>query len=167
MANGFSRALAAVRKARKSNGDPLSGLEAEAQGIVDKAARTRETANVTGNLLDAYGYAIWINGEMVRRGYATPVPTSSEKHKGWSKYGIEANTGRGYVDDFLDSYSAPRKGVHLVVVNAAYYARILEEGAQGRPDRPLSTKYRIITQISNDMAGLARRYGGNVEHINY
>lgn len=141
-------------------------LESEGRRVAREAMNTAETQRRSGNQADAFGFAVFHGGKEIRRGYANSSPVSSSRHRGWSKHGIPADTGRGYIDSFLDGYTPPQDGWHLVVVNAAYYTRILEAGAQGRPKRQLSAKYRIISQITDDMDRLASKYGGRLSGIN-
>lgn len=164
---GFKGIYARIAKARSQSLSQMANtLASEGLRIAKDAEATAETQKRSGNQSDAFGYAVYLDGREMRRGYANPSPVSSVPHKGWEKHGIPADTGRGYLDSFLDTYVPPKKGFHLVVVNAAYYTRILEEGAQGRPKRRLSTKYRIISQITDDMDRLAAKYGGTMTGIN-
>lgn len=128
-------------------------LATEGQKIVNKAYWSKEAKDVSGTMHDAYGYAVYYKGQEKRRGYAAGGQMSSEVHHGWKKKGIPADTGRGYLDSFFNSYKSQvtRKGFVLICVNAVYYAQILEDGAQGRPSRSISTRYRIISQISDSM----------------
>ena len=164
---GFKGIYARIAKARSQSLSRMADvLAAEGLRIAKDAESTSETQKRSGNQSDAFGYAVYLDGKEMRRGYANAAPTSSGPHKGWEKHGIPADTGRGYLNTFLDTYAAPKSGFHLVVVNAAYYTRILEEGAQGRPKRKLSAKYRIISQITDDMDRLASKYGGTMTGIN-
>lgn len=120
-------------------------LLAEGLKIIREEARRNNTIPRSLNMMDAYGTAVYVKGKMVRVGYVNDTPRSREIHKGWSKYGISDDTGRGYLDDFFKDYNADPFGIELVCVNAVYYAQILEEGAQGRPSVSVSRKYRIIS----------------------
>lgn len=135
-------------------------LAAEGQKIVNEAYWRKEAKDRSGTMHDAYGYAVYHDGVIKKRGYAAGGRMSSEVHPGWAKHGIPADTGRGYVDSFFDNYKSQvsPKGFVLVCVNAAYYAQILEDGAQGRPKRNISTRYRIISQISDSMYDLRRMF---------
>ena len=164
---GFRSILSRVQKAKASLSDNVCDMLArEGERIVTEANRSAEAQNRSGNMADAYGYAVYLNGRMMRKGYANDTPTSDVPHKGWDKHGIPSDTGRGYLDSFFESYIAPERGYHLVVVNAAYYSRILEEGAQARPRRQIATKYRIISQMTDEMDGLASKYHGEMTTIN-
>lgn len=164
---GFSGIYSRIRSARASLSVAVADLLArEGQRIASEANRSAEAQNRSGNMADAFGYAVYLDGKEIRRGYANDAPTSDGPHRGWEKHGIPADTGRGYVDTYLDSYDAPERGYHLVVVNAAYYSRILEEGAQARPRRQVATRYRIISQMTDEMDALALKYRGELMAIN-
>lgn len=164
---GFQKILSRIRQAKAGRYDAVAdALAREGEKIVDEAMRSAEVTYRSGNMADAFGYAVFHNGKEVRRGYANNAPTAAEAHKGWAKHGIPADTGRGYLDTYFDSYIAPASGFHLVVVNAIYYTRILEAGAQARPKRRLATRYRIISQIADDMDRLASKYRAELTGIN-
>lgn len=137
-------------------------LSKEGQDIIDRAYLSKETRDRSGTQHDAYGYAVYNKGRLLKKGYASGGRMSSKVHHGWPKHNIPADTGRGYLESFFEDYgkSISGKGLVLVCVNAAYYSQILEEGAQGRPSRQLSVKYRIISQISGEMRALAGQLGG-------
>lgn len=139
-------------------------LSKEGQDIVDRAYLTKETRDRSGTQHDAYGYAVYSGGRLVRKGYASGGRMSSKVHHGWPKHNIPADTGRGYLESFFADYgrNVRSSGIVLVCVNAAYYSQILENGAQGRPGKQLSVKYRIISQISGDMRALAGQLKGSV-----
>lgn len=164
---GFAGILSEIRRLQVRQVSKIAdSLAAEGKRIVSEAERTAEVTYRSGNMADAFGYSVFFNGNEIRRGYANDSPTSSGVHKGWEKHGIPADTGRGYLDDFFNTYSPPKSGFHLVVVNAVYYTRILEAGAQARPERPLATKYRIISQMAGSMDNLAAKYGAELKGIN-
>lgn len=141
----------------------ISLLAKEGEAMIEEAAKTKDTKVDTGNQLDAYGYAIYYNGELKLVGYLDPVTQSTRAHKGWKAMGISDNTGRGWLADFTQKYQVPRNGKFvLVVVNAAFYTDILERGA-GR----LTKKYRVISQVSSMADRVARKYKGTSTLFNY
>ena len=139
-------------------------LADEGKKVIDKAAKTNTTRPGSKNMMDAYGAAVYYYGKRVRTVYVNPTPQSTETHKGWKKHNIPSNTGRGYLESWFNSYK-PKGSLELVCVNAVYYSQILEEGAQGRPRRSTSTKYRIISQTYSDMSSLAGKYKGKLSII--
>ena len=137
-------------------------LAAQGQRMVDEAYRSKDAQDRSGNMHDAYGWAVYVNGSVVRKGDAG-TQMSQEIHKGWAKHGIPADTGRGYLEEFFATYQdVPQKGMALVVVNAVYYASILEEGAQGRPAVQQATQYRIISQVADTMYDIKRNFKGSI-----
>lgn len=133
--------------------------------ILSESARTNETTKRSGNMEDAYGCAVYYNGNRIRTGYYNQSPVSTSEHHGWEKHGIQPNTGRGYLDDFFNSYKPKTRGMIMICVNAVYYTPILEDGAQGRPKIPLSTKYRIISQVGGEFSEIAKKYRGRVYNL--
>ena len=133
-------------------------LDKEGQKIVNNAYWSKEAKDRSGSMHDAYGYAVYYNGKMMKKGYAAGGRMSSEVHHGWIKRGIPDDTGRGYLESFFEDYATEVKstGFVLVCVNAIYYAQILEDGAQARPSRNISTRYRIISQITDEMYDLQK-----------
>lgn len=142
--------------------DLFDELIKDGKKVITNAATSTDLRRpiVSGNMQDAYGAAVYFNGQIVRKAYYNDSPIANGPHKGWRKRNIEPNTGRGYLDDFFNSYM-PTNKVCLVCVNAVYYTTILEEGAQGRPQIPLSTKYHIISQVGVNMDNLQRKYKGS------
>lgn len=152
-----------IQQAKK---EIVSELSKEGQKIVNDAYWSKAAMDRSGNMHDAYGYAVYFRGKLEKKGYAAGGKMSSDIHKGWKKHGISANTGRGYLDEFFNDYKPNPNGFELVCVNAVYYAEILEDGAQGRPKVPISKKYKIISQVSSKIDDLAKRFGGKVKIIN-
>ena len=142
----------------------LDDLADEGQKVIDKAAKTNMTKPRSNNMRDAYGAAVYYKGKRVRTRYVNPTPQSNQAHKGWEKHNIPSDTGRGYLETWFNEYK-PKGNLELVCVNAVYYAQILEDGAQGRPSRSISTKYKIISQTYSDMYGLANKYKGKLSII--
>lgn len=135
----------------------IDSLFDDGMKIIRAAKATKEASNDTYNMEDAFGCAVYYKGRVVRRGYANSNPKSEVIHKGWAKKGIEANTGRGYLDEFFDGYKSNNKGLYLVCVNAVYYAPILEDGRQ--PNAKI--KYRIISQTDYMFDSLKSKYKGS------
>lgn len=142
--------------------ETINFLARHGQRMVDEAYRTKDTQDRSGNMHDAYGWAVYVNGQIVKQGDAG-APISQQIHKGWAKHDIPANTGRGYLNDFFSTYQdIPERGIALVVVNAVYYASILEEGAQHRPAIQQATQYRVISQVADTMYDIKRHFKGSI-----
>lgn len=126
----------------------LSYLSQEGRKIVDKAQRTKAVGNRTFNQADAFGYVVYYNGKVERKGYANTTTQSKKPHHGWDAAGIPAGTGREWLDDFLSTYEAPKSGFALLIVNAAFYTGIQEK----------RYKYRVISQVFGDLAILGSKF---------
>lgn len=127
--------------------------------IIAKASATNQADIRTGNQEDAYGYAVFYNGKMVGksgRAYGLDESQSMSIHAGWKKHNIKEGTGRDFLYRFYRNYKPNPVGFELVVVNAAFYSQILEDGKQSSKRR----KYRIISQIGNDVYALERKFKG-------
>lgn len=160
MANPFSNAIRQINATkRQAIQQIVNKLAEDGERICKEAARTKETASRSYNQLDAFGYAVYSDGKLVKKGYAAPEQ-SKKQHKGWAKKGIPADTGRGYLDKFFQDHKAPANRFQLVVVNAIYYTKILEDGKGFG-----GAKYKIITQIGDDMYKLQEQYGGRIDVI--
>lgn len=135
----------------------IESLFKDGMNIIYEAKATKEAQNRTYNMEDAFGCAVFYQGKIVKKGYANPSPMSTEIHKGWKAAGIEANTGRGYLDEFFNTYKPMSNGMFLICVNAIYYAPILEDGRQPNA----KAKYRIISQTDYLLNNLKNKYKGS------
>lgn len=126
-------------------------LDSEGKRIMELANNSRTTQVRSGAQKNAYGYRVYYNGLKQSEGYLDR--TSDEVHKGWAKHNIPANTGRGYLMDFFNSYTPIGKGFELIVVNAVYYTQILEDGMQNS----LHHKYEVISQVRDNFDNLQRQ----------
>lgn len=137
-------------------------LAREGERIANDALLTKQSQNDTMNQADAYGYAVFYDGVLKKKGYAA-IEMSTKPHKGWEKYGIPDGTGRDWLNEFFAEWRPKAKGFVLIVVNAAFYSRILEEGTQnnrGGKNVP-ARKFRIITQIASEMKDLQGKFKGS------
>jgi hypothetical protein len=126
-----------------------------------RAYHLHKTTDQSHNLSDSIGWAVYFNGSLKEMGYANDIEDSDSTHKGWRKRGIPPNTGRGWLQDWCQTYK-PKGRYVLVVVAAAFYARILEDGAQVPSG---GTKYKIITTIVDDMEREAAKVKGRVSIV--
>ncbi len=124
-------------------------LAKEGDKLIIKAVRTKQVKQDTQNQNDAFGWVVWYNGKVMRKGYWTRSPQASESHRGWDKVGIKDGFGRDWLLDFISSYKeVPSSGFALMVVNAAFYTVIHEK----------KYKYRVISQVFGDLAVLGSRF---------
>lgn len=127
--------------------------------IITNADNTRETESRSRNQHDAYVWGVFFKGELKKYGFLDRL--SKGVHEGWEKHGIADDTGRGYAEKAIKKYKPQSKGFVLVAMNAIYYSQILEDGAQGRPKVENSRRYRIGSQIYDEMLKLQSRFGSN------
>lgn len=129
----------------------INYLAQQGKKIVTEAMNTKAVGNRTFNQNDAFGYVVYHNGEIKKKGYANPIPMSTQTHHGWSKHGIPEGTGREWLNDFIASYDeVPKKGFALLIVNAAFYSKIQE----------VKYKYQIISQVYGELDTIATKFKG-------
>ena len=110
--------------------------------------------NVSGNLHDAYGGAVYVDGKLVTSsmrfaGNATASRTYQGNHHDEFK-------GREAVISFLKSYKPSKRAfITSICVNVAPYTEALENGETWSGD-----EYVVISHIADDVEALARRYKG-------
>lgn len=126
-------------------------LAEQGKKVIHDAVQTKTTKARTQNQNDAYGWAVYYNGEEMKRGYLTETQQAQTERHGWKSQGIEPGYGRKDVDEFFTDYEPKTDGFQLVVVNAVFYTAILERGGGG-----VSRKYRVITQEFAKMADAGR-----------
>jgi len=142
-------------------GDSFTAVLADAlQLLVEDVANRVDVNERSHNLIDSIGALLIVNGRSDKqdRFYAR-TPESYGLHKGWPKHGIEANTGRGYLDEYFDTLVSQYKGSHgfkIFVCAAAYYAQFLEDGSyrQDEHGNYLGRKYHIISFSKSALEGI-------------
>jgi len=134
----------------------LDCLEEDAKRILQECVDEREYEHRTKNLYDSYGYGIYLNGRLKRKGYLSTSPQATEKKK-W--YGRVVK-GRTEISKYLRSGYSPGNGIELITVAAMPYAEILEDGS-GR----LKRSYRVITMSFQKLTDISKMYNGKVKII--
>lgn len=130
---------------QKSINNILDFLEKSGKKIIENAQNSKDVGNDTFNQHDAYGAAVYYNGELKR--FASLDSKSIRDHHGSTYYNIPAGTGEEWADMFLKEYEPPKKGFALVCFNAAYYSVIQE-----------TYTYRIISQEYTDMEKILKHF---------
>lgn len=120
---------------RKNNTETIKNLDAQlsailkdhitkvlaelADKLLEYAQSRHKFKNQTFNLEDSFGYAIYYNGNMLKKTLSSPKATTSKKYNGqdWR--------GRDAANKLLDEYKAP-DGYSLVVVAGMFYAEWVE-----------------------------------------
>lgn len=132
-------------------------LSRRAAKIIERAMQTKTTAIETGNQIDAYGYAIWYKGSLEKKGIGDPEHGryAEVPHKGYGD--IPEAFGSEWADMFISEFPSkhplPKNAFCLVVFNAAFYSRILEEGGGG-----VKKRYQIISQVIGDLDSLGKEF---------
>ena len=132
-------------------------LSRRAAEIIERAMKTKTTAIETGNQIDAYGYAIWYKGSLEKKGIGDPEHGryAEDPHKGYGD--IPEAFGSEWADMFISEFPSkhplPKNAFCLVVFNAAFYSRILEEGGGG-----VKKRYQIISQVIGDLDSLGKEF---------
>lgn len=131
-------------------------LAQEGDRLAKQALASKETKNRSFNQADAFGYVVYFNKKAVRKGYASPTPMSNSVHKGWETVGITAGTGREWLDEFIESWIPENMGFVLIVVNAAFYSSIQEQGRG-----TLKRNYQIVSQLWGEMENIQKQFKGS------
>lgn len=134
-------------------------LSVEGRRIIERAMESKDTALDTGNQMDAYGYAIWYKGTLVKKETGDPEygKYAEKPHKGRERDGVPSGYGSDWADMFVKEFSTshplPKDRFCMVVFNAAFYSKILEKGG-GNVTHP----YRIISQVIGDLDNVGKRF---------
>lgn len=134
----------------------LDQLEKEGQRILMECEQERTYTHQTQNLYDSYGFGVYYNGKLTRKGFLSPSPTATETKK-W--YGVEVE-GREQIENFLSREYKPSKGIDLVIAAAMPYAHALENASSGQYQ-----KYRVISMSYSKLVELQKQAKGSVVSI--
>lgn len=134
----------------------LDQLEKEGQRILRECEQERTYTHQTQNLYDSYGFGVYYNGKLTRKGFLSSSPTATET-KEW--YGVEVE-GREQIENFLNREYKPSKGIDLVIAAAMPYAHALENASSGQYQ-----KYRVISMSYNKLVELQKQAKGSVVSI--
>lgn len=134
----------------------VNELDKDAKVILRKCVSERTYEHQTYNLYDSYGYGIYVNGSLKKKGYLSSSPKAT-KSKKW--YG-EIIRGREQIDTFLNGGYTPSGIIDLAVVATMPYAKILEDGSGN-----LHHAYRVISMSFQKLNELKYKYNGIVKSI--
>lgn len=132
-------------------------LSRRAAEIIERAMKTKTPVIETGNQIDAYGYAIWYKGSLEKKGIGDPQHGryAEGPHKGYGD--IPEAFGSEWADMFISEFPSkhplPKNAFCLVVFNAAFYSRILEEGGGG-----VKKRHQVISQVIGDLDSLGKEF---------
>lgn len=158
--------------------------------IIQRAATSKESGNVTLNQMDSYGLVIYYNGKVERTligselgklesRYRSPEPynisggmtrknkrfakagVGGDVHKGWSKAGIPDGTGYEWARMFVKELG--KTGA----IPQRGFAMVVFNAAyyshfQEHQEGNLKRKYRVISQIYGDLEDAGKDYEGAV-----
>ena len=124
--------------------------------ILRQCVEQRDYTHCTYNLYDSYGYGVYVNGRLMRRGFLQSSPQATDPRK-W--YG-ENVRGRDEILEFLTSGYKPSKNIELVIAAAMPYAKVLESGGGG-----IKHKYKVISMSNDLLRDIAAKYNGTVKAI--
>lgn len=130
----------------------LDALEKEGKRILAECEQERTYTHRTQNLYDSYGYGVYYNGKLQRKGFLSASETAIET-KDW--YGVEIS-GREQIENFLMSEYKSPKGMELVIVAAMPYAEVLENASSGQHQ-----KYKVISMSYNKLKDLSSQVKGS------
>lgn len=103
--------------------DTLKALGDDAlEYISDHNGRANSWNNITYNLEDSIGYAIYNNGKCLGTTMLNPVAKATEPRY----YKKVEQWGSDITEEFFSSYTPPEKGYSLIVVAGMFYAEWLE-----------------------------------------
>lgn len=134
----------------------LDQLEKEGQRILRECEHERSYTHRTQNLYDSYGFGVYCNGKLARKGFLSSLPTAT-KAKKW--YGVEVE-GREQIENFLNREYKPSKGIDLVIAAAMPYAHALENASSGQRQ-----KYRVISMSYDKLTKLQSQVKGSLVSI--
>ena len=134
----------------------VARLANEGARILRQCVEQRDYTHRTYNLYDSYGYGVYVNGRLMRRGFLQSSPQATDPRK-W--YG-ENVRGRDEILEFLTSGYKPSKNIELVIAAAMPYAKVLESGGGG-----IKRKYKVISMSNDLLRDIAAKYNGTVKAI--
>lgn len=127
--------LEAARKDLEENGDPaiIADLKALGKRIIEAAQESKQTGNITGNQLDAFGYGVYYNKRLISTGYLANKYRMDHNSKRTGKIAIGAEQdkrrkvwGRAEAFNATKNFVPDRDGYVLFIVNAMYYSSVHE-----------------------------------------
>lgn len=156
--------------------------------VIKEALKRSSYTRDTGNMDDAYACVVYYNGSIAfgkdgKRAIAyaytdgdaheNPAPTAEKKHKGyltwqtdygrnWAAEWVNKHTAGALTSEGNDEMAANMRGrFTLVILNAAFYAGILEDGRQGGSGR----KYKVLSFIANEFESAVQKLVDNTNKL--
>lgn len=135
----------------------VNELDKDAKVILRECVNERTYEHQTYNLYDSYGYGIYVNGTLRKKGYLSSSPKATESKK-WNDEYIK---GREQIDEFLNGGYESSGLIDLAVVATMPYAKVLESAGGG-----IHHAYRVISMSFQKLNELKYKYNGIVKAIN-
>lgn len=128
--------------------DMLDALSNEGRRIASECEAERSYTHRTKNLKDSYGWGVYHDGKLQRRGFLTDSPEADRPRR----IGGADVQGRQEIMEYLLRYK-PTAQYELVVYAAMPYASILEE----RKYRVISTAVRKLDEMGNPLGARTKK----------
>lgn len=119
----------ARRLANEGSQRTLETFKTYCDRIMEELAENKETANITGNQADAFGYAIFFDGKLVYSGYLRNsyrmehVSASGRTVVGASKPKDKGPSGRSRAKKAIAGYvPTTKRGYEIFITNAMWYS---------------------------------------------
>lgn len=85
---------------------------------------------ITGNLLDSYGYCIYVDGKIAKEWYFNPTPIATEPNDTWEEPFTPAVYGRDQIEKLFHNDYKPKSRIELVCAVSMPY-NIYKEVSNG------------------------------------
>lgn len=119
-------------------------LATEGARIIKECEQEREYTHRTRNLVDSYGFAVYHDGAVIRKGFITSQPQASTTKKWHGK----DYSGRSTINDFFLHRHKEPNGMSLVIAAAMPYAEELETG------KGIRRRYKVISMAFDKLAAI-------------
>lgn len=132
-------------------------LAKEGERLILECINEVDYTHDTNNLADSYGYGVYLNGRIVKSGFANQIPNANKPRK-WYRQEV---WGRTRIQDFLNKEYKPQGYLDLVLAAAMPYGHALENASSGQ-----KRKYRVISMSYDKLRNLSAKFkGSSVFHI--
>lgn len=151
--------------ANESHQNTLYRLKAYCNAIMSELAENKDTKNISGHQIDAFGYGIYFYGKLVAEGYlADKERMDHESRKGKTVPGADpynknfyGPSGRQRAKNAIKNHIARKRGYEVLITNAMFYSVIQQENWR---EFGLTKKYVILSPaISPAWQEMERKYG--------
>lgn len=124
----------------------IGDLSSYGNKFINDAYNSKKWKNRTFNLHDSFGYAVYEDGILKKKGYIGSAE-ATESNKGQS--------GRQSIDDYFNGYKS-NSLFELVIAVSMSYGKSLEMG-----ETPTGKVYKVISQVFSDVSNLSNDIKGS------